>query len=115
MGEHDENISFADMESRIGRNWPRRSAASASRLYKTAADYAATRGIIIADTKFEFGLDKDGVLHLMDEVLTADSRVSGRLPATGSAFRRHRSTSCSCAITWKPSPVEQDRAGADAA
>src|SRR5450830_1891704 len=43
------------------------------KLYKTAADYAATRGIIIADTKFEFGLDDNGVLHLMDEVLTADS------------------------------------------
>jgi phosphoribosylaminoimidazole-succinocarboxamide synthase len=42
-------------------------------LYKTAADYAATRGIIIADTKFEFGLDDNGVMHLMDEVLTADS------------------------------------------
>lgn len=43
------------------------------KLYQTAADYAATRGIIIADTKFEFGLDDNGVLHLMDEVLTADS------------------------------------------
>ena len=43
------------------------------RLYQTAADYAATRGIIIADTKFEFGLDDNGTLHLMDEVLTADS------------------------------------------
>ncbi len=42
-------------------------------LYRAAAEYAATRGIIIADTKFEFGLDKDGNLHLMDEVLTADS------------------------------------------
>ena len=42
-------------------------------LYKAASEYAATRGIIIADTKFEFGLDDDGVMHLMDEVLTADS------------------------------------------
>ncbi|MDP4419476.1 phosphoribosylaminoimidazolesuccinocarboxamide synthase, partial [Escherichia coli] len=42
-------------------------------LYQTAADYAATKGIIIADTKFEFGLDDNGTLHLMDEVLTADS------------------------------------------
>jgi phosphoribosylaminoimidazole-succinocarboxamide synthase len=42
-------------------------------LYTAAAEYAATRGIIIADTKFEFGLDEDGVMHLMDEVLTADS------------------------------------------
>jgi phosphoribosylaminoimidazole-succinocarboxamide synthase len=43
------------------------------KLYTTAAEYAATRGIIIADTKFEFGLDDNNVLHLMDEVLTADS------------------------------------------
>jgi phosphoribosylaminoimidazole-succinocarboxamide synthase len=42
-------------------------------LYKAAADYAATRGIIIADTKFEFGLDEEGTMYLMDEVLTADS------------------------------------------
>jgi phosphoribosylaminoimidazole-succinocarboxamide synthase len=73
MGEHDENISFADMESRIGKELAEKIRSVSIALYKTAADYAATRGIIIADTKFEFGLDKDGVLHLMDEVLTADS------------------------------------------
>ncbi|HWX03389.1 phosphoribosylaminoimidazolesuccinocarboxamide synthase [Collimonas sp.] len=73
MGEHDENISFADMESRIGKELAEKIRSVSIELYKTAADYAATRGIIIADTKFEFGLDQDGVLHLMDEVLTADS------------------------------------------
>jgi phosphoribosylaminoimidazole-succinocarboxamide synthase len=73
MGEHDENISFADMESRIGKELAGKIRSISIELYKTAADYAATRGIIIADTKFEFGLDKDGTLHLMDEVLTADS------------------------------------------
>ncbi len=73
MGEHDENISFADMEARIGKELAEKIRSVSIELYKTAADYAATRGIIIADTKFEFGLDKDGVLHLMDEVLTADS------------------------------------------
>ncbi|MFC5474620.1 phosphoribosylaminoimidazolesuccinocarboxamide synthase [Paraherbaspirillum soli] len=73
MGEHDENISFAEMESRIGKELAEKIRAVSIELYKTAADYAATRGIIIADTKFEFGLDQDGVLHLMDEVLTADS------------------------------------------
>ncbi|AIY43488.1 Phosphoribosylaminoimidazole-succinocarboxamide synthase [Collimonas arenae] len=73
MGEHDENISFADMETRIGKELAEKIRSVSIELYKTAADYAATRGIIIADTKFEFGLDKDGVLHLMDEVLTADS------------------------------------------
>ncbi|HEY8024629.1 MAG TPA: phosphoribosylaminoimidazolesuccinocarboxamide synthase [Burkholderiaceae bacterium] len=73
MGEHDENISFADMEQRIGTELAAKIRDVSVRLYKEAADYAATRGIIIADTKFEFGLDEHGVLHLMDEVLTADS------------------------------------------
>src|SRR6478672_6137261 len=73
LGEHDENISFAEMEHRIGIKLARQMRDISIRLYQTAANYAATRGIIIADTKFEFGLDDDGVLHLMDEVLTADS------------------------------------------
>ncbi|SNS38382.1 phosphoribosylaminoimidazole-succinocarboxamide synthase [Noviherbaspirillum humi] len=73
LGEHDENISFADMENRIGKELAAKIRDVSIQLYRTAADYAATRGIIIADTKFEFGLDDDGVLHLMDEVLTADS------------------------------------------
>ena len=73
MGEHDENISFAEMENRIGKELAATMREVSIRLYKEAADYAATRGIIIADTKFEFGLDQHGVLHLMDEVLTADS------------------------------------------
>jgi phosphoribosylaminoimidazole-succinocarboxamide synthase len=73
MGEHDENITFAEMEQRIGKELAAKIRDVSIKLYKTAADYAATKGIIIADTKFEFGLDKNGVLHLMDEVLTADS------------------------------------------
>nr|WP_315487469.1 phosphoribosylaminoimidazolesuccinocarboxamide synthase [uncultured Undibacterium sp.] len=73
MGEHDENISFADMESRIGAELAAKMRDISIQLYTEAANYAATRGIIIADTKFEFGLDDNGVLHLMDEVLTADS------------------------------------------
>ncbi|HWW07827.1 phosphoribosylaminoimidazolesuccinocarboxamide synthase [Collimonas sp.] len=73
MGAHDENISFDDMERRIGTELAGKIRSISIELYKTAADYAATRGIIIADTKFEFGLDQNGVLHLMDEVLTADS------------------------------------------
>jgi phosphoribosylaminoimidazole-succinocarboxamide synthase len=73
IGEHDENISFAEMEQRIGAELAAKIRDISIRLYQAAADYAATRGIIIADTKFEFGLDDDGVLHLMDEVLTADS------------------------------------------
>ncbi len=73
MGEHDENISFEDMENRIGKELAAKIRDVSIKLYQTAADYAATRGIIIADTKFEFGLDDNGTLHLMDEVLTADS------------------------------------------
>jgi phosphoribosylaminoimidazole-succinocarboxamide synthase len=73
LGEHDENISFAEMEARLGKELATKMCDISIALYQAAADYAATRGIIIADTKFEFGLDDHGVLHLMDEVLTADS------------------------------------------
>jgi len=73
MGHHDENISFAEAESRIGAPLAQQIREISIKLYQRAAEYAATRGIIIADTKFEFGLDDNGVLHLMDEVLTADS------------------------------------------
>ncbi len=73
IGEHDENISFDEMTHRIGRKLAEQMRDVSIRLYQTAADYAATKGIIIADTKFEFGLDDHGTLHLMDEVLTADS------------------------------------------
>jgi phosphoribosylaminoimidazole-succinocarboxamide synthase len=73
LGEHDENISFDEMKHRIGDELATKMHDSSIQLYQAAADYAATRGIIIADTKFEFGLDDNGVMHLMDEVLTADS------------------------------------------
>ena len=73
LGEHDENISFAEMEQRIGAPLAQKMRSVSIALYQAAADYAATRGIIIADTKFEFGLDADGTMYLMDEVLTADS------------------------------------------
>ena len=70
---HDENISFAQVEKLIGAPLAARVRDIAIRLYQEAAEYAATRGIIIADTKFEFGLDHKGELVLIDEVLTADS------------------------------------------
>ena len=73
LGEHDENIAFDEMSARIGAPLAGRIRAISLELYRRASDYAATRGIIIADTKFEFGLDAQGALHLMDEVLTADS------------------------------------------
>ncbi|PLZ00807.1 phosphoribosylaminoimidazolesuccinocarboxamide synthase [Burkholderia sp. WAC0059] len=73
MGHHDENITFDEMERRIGTELSATIRDISIRLYREAADYAATRGIIIADTKFEFGLDERGELYLMDEALTADS------------------------------------------
>jgi len=73
VGDHDENISFAEVESRIGSELAKKIRDVSIRLYVEASKYAASRGIIIADTKFEFGLDQNGELVLMDEVLTADS------------------------------------------
>ena len=73
MGEHDENISFEQMQKMIGADLAARVRGVSLRLYREAAEFAATRGIIIADTKFEFGLDDKGALVLIDEVLTADS------------------------------------------
>jgi len=73
VGDHDENISFAQMVEKVGQELADKVRDTAILLYKTAAEFAATRGIIIADTKFEFGLDENGTLTLMDEVLTPDS------------------------------------------
>ena len=73
MGEHDENITFEKTVEMIGPELAAKIRDISIRLYQAAAEYAATKGIIIADTKFEFGLDKDGTLVLMDEVLTPDS------------------------------------------
>jgi phosphoribosylaminoimidazole-succinocarboxamide synthase len=72
-GAHDENISFEQAASIIGRERAEQVRAISIRLYSEAAAYALTRGIVIADTKFEFGLDPQGRLTLMDEVLTPDS------------------------------------------
>ena len=73
VGEHDENISFEDTVNLVGEEIAVKVRDTALALYKFAADYAAERGIIIADTKFEFGLDDDGTLILIDEALTPDS------------------------------------------
>ena len=72
-GEHDENISFADAEKLLGKETAAQVRDASIRLYSEAAEYAAKKGIIIADTKFEFGLDDTGKLYLIDEVLTPDS------------------------------------------
>ncbi len=73
IGEHDENISFAQSVELLGESRANEVREATLKLYSTAADYAASKGIIIADTKFEFGVDADGVLHLIDEALTPDS------------------------------------------
>ena len=73
LGEHDENISFDEVVSRIGAPLAERIRDVSLELYRRASQHAAKRGIIIADTKFEFGQDAEGTLYLMDEVLTADS------------------------------------------
>jgi phosphoribosylaminoimidazole-succinocarboxamide synthase len=72
-GEHDENISFAQVEALIGRPLAARVRDTALALYQFAAAHALSRGIIIADTKFEFGVDDNGTLTLIDEALTPDS------------------------------------------
>ena len=73
VGDHDENISLSQCASLLGEELTEQVSAKAIKLYSEAADYARSKGIIIADTKFEFGLDENGVLTLMDEVLTPDS------------------------------------------
>jgi len=73
VGDHDENISFEEAARRIGTDLAIRVRDTALQLYHFAAAHAAQRGIIIADTKFEFGLAPDGALVLIDEVLTPDS------------------------------------------
>jgi len=73
MGEHDENISFPEAEKLLGNALAVQVRDKAIALYTEAANYAAKKGIIIADTKFEFGLDDTGKLYLIDEALTPDS------------------------------------------
>jgi phosphoribosylaminoimidazole-succinocarboxamide synthase len=73
VGDHDENITFEQTVAMIGADLAGRIRDISIAIYKAASEIAATKGIIIADTKFEFGLDADGTLVLMDEVLTPDS------------------------------------------
>ncbi|VAW51535.1 Phosphoribosylaminoimidazole-succinocarboxamide synthase [hydrothermal vent metagenome] len=73
VGAHDENIDYTQSKKLLGEDIARQVRDVSLQLYKEAADFALERGIIIADTKFEFGLDHDGQLTLIDEVLTPDS------------------------------------------
>jgi len=83
FGSHDENVDFDYVVGQIGQDLAEKIRAVTLKLYSEAAQFAADKGIIIADTKFEFGLDEQGQLHLMDEVLTPDS--SRFWPASGYA------------------------------
>ncbi|MBD3821951.1 MAG: phosphoribosylaminoimidazolesuccinocarboxamide synthase [Thiotrichales bacterium] len=73
VGEHDENISFEEVVKLMGEERAQKVKEYSLALYKMASEFAAERGIIIADTKFEFGEDENGVIHLIDEALTPDS------------------------------------------
>jgi len=73
VGDHDENISFSEMIDKVGMDLANRIKDVSLKLYNMAAEHAAKNGIIIADTKFEFGLDENNNLVLMDEILTPDS------------------------------------------
>lgn len=73
QGNHDENVDFSTISNLIGEDLATRVRDASVQIYEFASQYALERGIIIADTKFEFGLDDDGGLYLMDEVLTPDS------------------------------------------
>jgi phosphoribosylaminoimidazole-succinocarboxamide synthase len=73
IGDHDENVSFEETAQLIGAEKAAQVRDISLALYQTAADFAQQRGIIIADTKFEFGEDENGKIHLIDEVLTPDS------------------------------------------
>ncbi len=73
VGEHDENISFDQTVSLLGKDRAEEVRKASLALYILAAEYAATKGVIIADTKFEFGVDESGKMYLIDEALTPDS------------------------------------------
>ena len=88
VGDHDENIAFEQAAALIGPELAAKVRDTAIALYQRAAEYALTKGIIIADTKFEFGLDADGTLTLMDEVLTPDSSRYWPISGYQAAFER---------------------------
>jgi Phosphoribosylaminoimidazolesuccinocarboxamide (SAICAR) synthase len=109
VGGHDENITFAASAELLGCALAQHVRMISLRLYREAAAYALDRGIIIADTKFEFGLDEDGELVLIDEVLTPDLRVSGPQMLIVPVSIHRVSTSNTYATTWKVSVGTSER------
>ncbi len=86
VGEHDENISYEQVVKEVGADLAAQIKKISIQIYQEAAAFALTKGIIIADTKFEFGLDENGTLTLMDEVLTPDSSRYWPIEAYAAAF-----------------------------
>ena len=97
LGEHDENISFADVVDMVGAERAAQLRDLTLQIYGQAAEHALTKGIIIADTKFEFGVDEHGNLVLADEVFTPTRRGTGAPTPTGRASCSPASTSSSSA------------------
>jgi phosphoribosylaminoimidazole-succinocarboxamide synthase len=100
VGDHDENITFEQTVEMIGLDLATRIRDISIRHLQGRGDIALAKGIIIADTKFEFGLDTDGTLVLMDEVLTPDSSRYWPAKATRKAATRPALTSSLCATGW---------------
>ncbi|MDE1942121.1 MAG: phosphoribosylaminoimidazolesuccinocarboxamide synthase [Betaproteobacteria bacterium] len=109
VGDHDENIDFDRAVQLVGAERAAQVRDKALELYQAAADYAWARGIIIADTKFEFGLDRDGTLTLIDEVLTPDSsrfwpRDSYRVGESPESFDKQFVRNWLESIHWNKQP-----------
>lgn len=102
VGDHDENIDFDAMVKTVGAELAERVRDATLRIYRFAADFAAERGILLADTKFEFGTDADGRLYIMDEMLTPDSSRYWPADQYELGTSPPATTSSSCAIIWKP-------------
>lgn len=104
MGDHDENITYERTVEMVGEELASKIRDTAIRIYKEAAEIALTKGMIIADTKFEFGLTEDGELVLMDEVLTPTARATGLWKAMKKRSRRASTlpatTSSLCVTGW---------------
>jgi len=109
QGAHDENISFERTAQMIGAELAAKVRDTAIALYTAAADYALTRGIIIADTKFEFGLDAQDSLYLIDEALTPDSsrfwpQASYRVGESPESFDKQYVRNWLESINWNKQP-----------
>jgi phosphoribosylaminoimidazole-succinocarboxamide synthase len=98
---HDQNIPFEEMARRVGPGLAADLRQRSLEVYEKAEAYARARGILLADTKFEWGRLPGGEVILVDEVLTPDSSGSGRRTATGRGATRRRSTSSTCATGWR--------------